>query len=312
MSLLAEEPLTPTLADIELPDPPCLVPHAAQPRTGLKDRAVACFSSIAGACLSPREKQAFGILMYHRVCNPPKGVPAPTWYVTPQRFQQQLTGLLARGWQAWPLRQVISCMERDLPIPRKTFVITFDDGYANNLIEAAPILTKLHLPATLFLATKYLDSKQPFPCDDWTAAGQPGVPSETWRPLTTDECRRLCGNGLIELGAHTHTHADFRNRPEALRSDLAENLAVLEERFDVTIPAFAFPYGTRAAGFVTPDLIQAARDAGAICSLTAEPGLVCPGDSPFGWGRFTVREYDTAASLVAKLGGWHAALGTQA
>jgi peptidoglycan/xylan/chitin deacetylase (PgdA/CDA1 family) len=312
MSLLVEEPLAPTLVDIELPDPPCLAPQAAQPRTSLKDRAVAGFSSLAGACLGPREKQAFGILRYHRVCEPPEGAPPPTWYVTPERFEQQLTGLIARGWQAWPLRQVISCMERDLPIPRKTFVITFDDGYVNNLIEAAPILTTLHLPATLFLATKYLDSKQPFPCDDWTAAGQPGVPSESWRPLTTEECRRLCGNGLIELGAHTHTHADFRNRPDALRSDLAENIAVLEERFNVILPAFAFPYGTKAAGFVTPELIQAARDAGAICSLTAESGLVRPGDSPFGWGRFTVREYDTAASLAAKLGGWHSALGTKA
>lgn len=312
MSLIAEEPLAPTLDDIALPDPPCFVPQAAQPRVPLKDRALGIWSSVVNTCLGPREPQAFGILMYHRVCIPPEGHPAPTWNVTPQRFEQQLTGLVARGWQAWPLRQAISCMERDLPIPRKTFVITFDDGYVNCLIEAAPILTKLHLPATLFLTTKYLDSKQPFPCDDWLAAGLPGVPSETWRPLATDECRRLCGNGLIELGAHTHSHADFRHRPEALRRDLEENLAVLNERFDVVIPPFAFPYGMKAAGFVAPELVEVARDVGAICSLTADSSLVRPGDSPFQWGRFGVQSYDTAGSLAAKLGGWHSHLGVQA
>jgi peptidoglycan/xylan/chitin deacetylase (PgdA/CDA1 family) len=242
------------------------------------------------------------------VCIPPSDRPTPTWNVTPQRFEQQLKGLLARGWQPWPLRQVICCAERDLPIPRKTFVVTFDDGYVNNLIEAAPILTKLHVPATLFLATAYLDSKQPFPCDDWSVAGQPGVPSETWRPLTTEECRRLVGNGLIELGAHTHTHADFRGRPDALRADLAENLAVLQERFDVINPPFAFPYGTKATGFVTNELAAVARDAGTICSLTSESDLVRRGDNPFGWSRFTVHEYDSAGSLAGKLGGWDTAI----
>ena len=311
MSLVVEEPLAPTVADIGLPDPPCLVPPAAEPRIGLLDRALGGLSTIAGACLSPRETRAFGILTYHRISDPPEGLPPLSWNVTPERFEQQLTGLLARGWQAWPLRQLISCMERDLPIPRKTFVVTFDDGYANNLLEAAPILAKHHIPATLFLATAYLDSKQPFPCDDWPAAGQPGVPSETWRPLTTEECRRLCGNGLVELGAHTHSHADFRNRPDDLRRDLAANIGILEERFDVMFPPFAFPYECKA-GFVTPELIQAARDTGATCALTTQPRLICPGDSPFGWGRFTVRGFDTAASLAAKLGGWHAALGSRA
>jgi peptidoglycan/xylan/chitin deacetylase (PgdA/CDA1 family) len=305
MSLLTEEPLVPALADIRLPNPPCFVPHGRPRRTGLKDYALAALGSVLNTCLGPREKLAFGILMYHRVCEEPDGHPRPTWNVTPERFEQQLKGLLARGWQAWPLRQALSCVERNLPIPRKTFVVTFDDGYANNLIHAAPVLTKLHVPATLFLATAYLDSKQPFPSDDWPVAGQPGVPSETWRPLTTEECRRLTANGLVELGAHTHTHADFRNQPDALAADLAENLAVLHERFGVESPPFAFPYGTKATGFATPELAAAARETGVVACLTTDSDLVRPGDSPFDWGRFTAHHFDSAGSLAAKLGGWH-------
>ena len=51
------------------------------------------------------------------------------------------------------------CRERGLPIPRKTFVVTFDDGYVNNLTQALPILTRLGVPATVFVATAYLDSQ---------------------------------------------------------------------------------------------------------------------------------------------------------
>jgi len=275
---------------------------------GLKRRALAGLAGLFNACFGPREQQAFGILMYHRIANPPPGQPKPTWNVPPARFEKQLQGLLARGWQAWPLRQVLNCVERELPIPRKTFVVTFDDGYANNLIHAAPILTKLHVPATVFVATAFLDSKRPFPSDDWPAAGLPGVPSESWRPLTTEECRRMSASGLIELGAHTHTHADFRGREAALADDLRQNLAVLGERFGVEHPAFAFPYGTRSDGFVSTPLIQAAREAGVACALTTEADIVRAGESPFGWGRFETQDYDTSGTLAGKLGGWQSAL----
>jgi hypothetical protein len=180
--------------------------HSAKPRRiGLAQHGLAWASALASDLLGPREPDAFGILMYHRIANPVPGYVWPTWNVTPQRFAQQLKGLLSRGWQPWPLREVLSCRARKLPIPRKTFVVTFDDGYANVFRYACPVLSELHVPATVFLATGYLDSEQPFPNDDWPAAGRPGVPRDAWRPLMTDECRRLTANGLVELGAHTPT-----------------------------------------------------------------------------------------------------------
>ena len=39
----------------------------------------------------------------------------------------------------------------------------------------------------------------------------------------------MLGSGLIEHGAHTHTHADFRGRPDDMLADLATNLAVLRD-----------------------------------------------------------------------------------
>jgi len=296
------------LSPAALDPAPLRVPHGSPRRISVKERAVIAFAGVLNDLLGPRETRAFGILMYHRIANPPPEVPRPTWNVPPWRFEKQLSGLLSRGWRAWPLSQLLECLRRDLPIPRKTFVVTFDDGYANVLTTAYPILTRLSIPATVFLATAYLDSKQPFPSDDWAAAGQPGVPLETWRALTSDECRRLIANGLIELGAHTHTHADFRGRPDEFAADLRQNMAILRERFSVERPALALPYGTKADGFACADFAAAARDEGASCCLTTEATIVRPGDNPFDWGRFAAEEHDTARTLAARLGGWQEAV----
>ncbi len=287
---------------------PLNVPRGLPRHVGLKERVAVGFAAALNDVLGPREKRAFGILMYHRVASPPPNFPKPTWNVPPWRFEQQLQGLISRGWKAWPLSQVIECLRRDLPIPRKTFVVTFDDGYANVLTQAYPILTRLSIPATVFLATAYLDSNKPLPCDDWSAAGQPGVPGDVWRPLTTEECRRLTANGLIELGAHTHTHADFRGRPDEFAEDLRQNLAILRTWFQVDQPALALPYGTKDDGFACDEFAGVARVAGASCCLTTEARIVRFGDNPFDWGRFAAEEHDTARTLAARLGGWQQAL----
>ena len=66
---------------------------------GIKERLgvqlAAAFNDLCG----PREKSAFGVLMYHRVVDAPHSSP-PTWNVPPERLEQQLSGLLgAGGWR---------------------------------------------------------------------------------------------------------------------------------------------------------------------------------------------------------------------
>lgn len=257
-------------------------------------------NEVWGACL----RTGFGILMYHRVIDPVAGQPRPTWNVPPAQFEEQLSGLLKRGFDPWPLSRVLEHHEKQWPIPRRAFVVTFDDGYQNNFTQALPILRKLRVPATVFLATRYLDTGAPFPSDDWEGAGKLGVPAEAWQPMTTDECRQMLKSDLIEFGAHTHSHDDYRGQPAYLKEDLRECCAVLREKFGIERPAFAFPYGTRRNGFAGDDLIEAARESDVRCSLTTEAELVMPQSDPFGWGRLVAEDIDTSTTLAAKLGGW--------
>ncbi len=257
------------------------------------------------ACLGPHSACAFGILTYHRVAHPPAGLPAPTWNVAPAQFRAQMQGLLARGYRPWPLREALACHRGKRTVPPKRFVVTFDDGYENVYASAFSVLREYDVPATVFLATAHLDQQGPFPFDDWRCAGAVEVPAETWRPLTTAQCAEMSASGLIELGSHTHSHADFRDRPQAFRRDLALSLEVLRVRFGVRDPAFAFPFSHGCRRHDGPELAEAAKEAGMRCALTNDSECVRPGDDPFNWGRFAALGTDSAASLAAKLGGWY-------
>jgi peptidoglycan/xylan/chitin deacetylase (PgdA/CDA1 family) len=259
----------------------------------------------ARAMLGSRTCGEVGILMYHRITERCPGVSIPTWNVTPERFRRQLRGLLARGFQAWPLLTVVHHGRQGLPVPRRTFVVTFDDGYENVYRNAWAVLRELRVPATIFLATSFLGGRTPFPFDDWPDAGSSRVPPHAWRPLTIAQCREMAADGLITLGAHTHTHADFRTRPDALEEDLSRCVRFMREQFGVASPAFAFPYGTTHLGFAGPVLAAAAQRTGVPCGLTSDPELVDPASDPFEWGRFAVSQRDSAATLAAYLDGWY-------
>jgi peptidoglycan/xylan/chitin deacetylase (PgdA/CDA1 family) len=247
----------------------------------------------------------FGILMYHRVTEHFVGAELPTVNVTPSQLRRQLTGLLARGFVAWPLSEIVRAHNQSRHIPSNVFAVTFDDGYENNYLNAWPILQELNIPATIYITTKYLGADRPFPFDRWSATGTSRVPPSAWRPLTTSQCDEMLNSGLIELGAHTHSHERFLGRSDEFRADLRLCLDVLQNRFGIDRPTFAFPFGDTSL-----ELVQVAKQLGVSCCVTTRRRRVRSGDDPFRWGRFGVQPIDTAATLAAKLSGWYEAVVT--
>lgn len=253
-----------------------------------------------------RALNKIGILTYHRVAPWTRGIPAPLHNVTPKRFCQQLVGLLNRGLIPWSLNQVLNYRRLHRPIPENVFVVTFDDGFESVYTHAWPILKKLNIPATIFLNTAYLDQVEPFPFDLWGMEWEDKVPAAHYRPLTVSQCKAMQECMLIELGAHTHTHQDFRGRPDDFRADLRVNVELLREMFGIEHPSFAFPFGSPHLKFAGGDLERAAKQSGVTCALTTQSDLVnVSSDDPFRWGRMNVFAWDTANSLSAKLAGWY-------
>ena len=264
----------------------------------------ATISTALHHALGSRAQPGVGILMYHRIAPRRASVGEPTWNVQPARFREQIEGIVAAGFTVLSLRDAIGMSERG-SLPARATVITFDDGYGNVHTHALPVLRELKVNATVFVATAYIGSAQPFPFDAWGTAHHSDTPAEDWVPLTWAQCRELRESVLVDIGSHSHRHMDFRGRPERFAADLAESRAALERELGLRDCTFAFPYGGRELGYASDDLIAAARAAGVLCALTTETERARAGSSPFGWGRYEVVDSDTPASIAAKLDGWY-------
>lgn len=251
------------------------------------------------------EENEFGILVYHRVATLQPNKARPSFNVPPDTFREQITGLLRQGFTLLSLEDVLRRSAANEVLPPRTIVITFDDGFESVYEFALPTLRELSIPATIFLNTGYLGNQTPFPFDAWGHAYANDVSPVNYRPLTIAQCQDMVSTGLIELGAHTHTHADFRGRSDMFRRDMKVCLASLEENFQITSPTFAFPFGKPSSGFTESALIEIVRGLGLRCALTTEAICANLSDSPFHWGRFNVYDWDTANTLAAKALGFY-------
>jgi peptidoglycan/xylan/chitin deacetylase (PgdA/CDA1 family) len=116
------------------------------------------FRLLAGL-LSPAGPRArLSILIYHRVT--PEPDPLFPMEATADRFDAQMAEL-KRCFDVLPLTEAAARLKAG-NLPARAACITFDDGYADNLTIAAPILKRHGLPATFFVATAYLDGGRMF------------------------------------------------------------------------------------------------------------------------------------------------------
>jgi peptidoglycan/xylan/chitin deacetylase (PgdA/CDA1 family) len=257
------------------------------------------------AVLGSRAHGRFGILYYHRLTWPTRGLRKPSLNVDPATFRAQLVGLRERGFRFSTIGEILQAIQRGSSPPRRTVVLTFDDGYEGVYRYAWPVLRELDIRASLFVASAFIGSDEPFPFDPWGRAHASSAGANAWMPLSWAQCTEMANSLEFEIGTHTHQHADFRGRPADLVRDIRTSVRVIRERSGVTTSHFSFPFGDVGKGFASAELANAAREAGMLCGLTTAVDLVHPGADPFTWGRFEATGSDTAATLAAKLDGWY-------
>jgi peptidoglycan/xylan/chitin deacetylase (PgdA/CDA1 family) len=114
------------------------------------------------------------ILCYHRVL--PRNDPLIPSCIDREAFDADMR-VVAEHFNALPMSEAIERL-RSGRLPPRAIAITFDDGYADNLAEALPILRKYSLPATVFVATSYLDG------------------GRMWNDTITESVRRASGEIL--------------------------------------------------------------------------------------------------------------------
>jgi peptidoglycan/xylan/chitin deacetylase (PgdA/CDA1 family) len=172
------------------------------------------------------------ILLYHSISD--KADPRfRRWVVSPALFDSQLAWLAANGYQTLTVTDLAECMRRQ-DVPARSVAITFDDGFADNLTHALPILQRHNMTATLYVATGCMGG-----ASRWLQAeGEGNRPMLSW-----DGVAELDRAG-IEIGAHTLSHPQLDTLPvQAARAEIVNSKRELEQRTGHAIKTFAYPHG---------------------------------------------------------------------
>ena len=219
------------------------------------------------------------ILMYHMIRDAVSGGRFNKLRVPPAMFERQLAHLVEDGWTFAFLSDLA------VPVPPKTVVLTFDDGYQDNYLNAHPLLEKYSAKATLFLVVDRFDR-------DWSRQKKAHHDSGELlaEPKLADaEVRAMLASGRWELGAHTHTHALLPSlTPSARHEEIAGGKAALEDSFGVPVRSFAYPFGI----FGDAD-VAAARAAEYQFAVTTNGGVSAIGqDDPLRLKRVNVSGKD--------------------
>ncbi len=171
------------------------------------------------------------ILMYHSIHEAPnRSIQGLS--VHPKTFAEQLKYLRSEGFIGLTFGELCKRRRDGMPLPERPVVLTFDDGYADFVDKAVPLMVEQGFPATVFVTTGWLDDAGPH------AAGSAPDRMMSWAQLA-----ELPAAG-VEIGAHSHGHPELDQiGVSRLRAELFDPKHLLEDRLGHPVPSLAYPYG---------------------------------------------------------------------
>lgn len=204
---------------------------------------------------------AFGILWLI----PAQGVPILAYHmvndldevysITPAMFEKHMTYLEQEGYTAISLAQLVAAWSGGEPVPAKSVIITFDDGYSDNYEIALPIMARHGMKGTVFVIAGHV--------------GQPNY-------MTWEQIKAMQAQGT-EIGSHTLSHVALSEvAPEVQLQEVQQSKFLLEQALGTPVEFLAYPYGK-----FTTELFTVLQQSGYQGACTGKAGLNKPGMNPF-------------------------------
>lgn len=159
-------------------------------------------------------KKAVPVLYYHAVNDSTEGI--EELFVKTSEFEKQMGYLYENGYTSINFDEIEKVQNIDKPV-----IITFDDGYEDNYLNAYPILKKYNLKATIFLAVGLV--------------GNPSI-------LNTEQIKAM--SDLVSFQSHTLTHQYLTKLgDDELEKELAYSKSKIEEITNQKVDVLAYPFG---------------------------------------------------------------------
>jgi len=180
-----------------------------------------------------RPRRGAVVLIYHRV-----GRRSSVEVDLPRSLFAEQIAMLAESERAQSLDDALDALHGPPPkVQRDPVVATFDDGTADFVDEALPVLVEHRVPVVLYVATDFIESGREFPDDG--------------KPVSWSALRDAVSTGLVTIGSHTHTHALLDRRPQMeVSTELDCSLLLIHERLGVPAAHFAYPKAVAGSGAV--------------------------------------------------------------
>lgn len=190
------------------------------------------------------------VLYYHSINDPANN----EVILSPKILREQLQYLKDQGYKTITINELKNYLLINSPIPQKSILITFDDGYMDNYSNAFPILKELNMTATIFCITSDLDGSY---------------------YLSKEAIKEMSQYG-IDFESHTVTHPHLDKMAYDLQlKELKESKKTLEAITGKEVISIAYPFGD-----FNDDTVKAAKAAGYTLGFTTKRGLSDRNDAP--------------------------------
>ena len=169
------------------------------------------------------------VLMYHRIW------PGQSDGLTlrPEQLREQWLYLKDKDYKALSMQEFLLIAKGKKSNPGKCVLLTFDDGYHNNLTHVYPLLQELDWCATIFIIADTLNG---------TAASEP---EEINRKLAVEDIKGF-DRKYIQFGLHGYHHENFSKLSvKEIESVMQQSFKAFEDQGIIFEKVLAYPYGSR-------------------------------------------------------------------
>lgn len=142
--------------------------------------------------------------------------------VSPENFERHMAYLKGHGFHVLSFDELVQLTKSSAPLPRKSAVITFDDGYEDNYIHAYKILKKYGYPAIIFIPSDLINTE--------------GY-------LSWAQVKEMARSG-ITIGSHSRHHLYLPDlAQQEQRDEIIGSKSIIEQQLGKTCDYFSYPIG---------------------------------------------------------------------
>lgn len=237
-------------------------------------------------------KAGIPILMYHKIGDAPAGSKLKKLWVSVDRLTAHMALIKKRGFVPITFRDLYAAWDQKTPLPSKPILITFDDGYKNNIDNGYPVLKHFGFPATVFVVVNTIEGD-----NRWhDPQSEVRIPMMSWAEL------KILNEAGWEIGSHTLNHRRLALLSSTeVDEELRKSRFILSEKLGRPIETLAYPYGN---GEDVPSIRDAAQKAGyrlAVGVHAGKWGIKEIQASPFNLPRVFVRGDETMFDFSLQL-----------